>query len=72
MKHSKLHFRRRLSKILNLCKEYHKERADARKRGYDGWVHDEEYEGYVPLTRSNLCPDMVRPRAKHDVAKKSQ
>jgi hypothetical protein len=39
---------------MKLCKEYRKERADAKRRGNDGWVQADDYEGYVPLTRSNL------------------
>lgn len=69
MTRSKLHLRRRLSKLVKWCKEYHKERADARKRGYDGLVPDEDYEGYVPLIRSNLCPAMGRPTRKHCATK---
>jgi hypothetical protein len=45
---------RRLRKLLNICKEYRKEHADAKRRGNNGWVQADDYEGYVPLTRSNL------------------
>jgi hypothetical protein len=45
---------RRLRKLLKLCKEYRKERADAKRKGNDGWVQADDYEGYMPLTRSNL------------------
>jgi hypothetical protein len=45
---------RRLRKLMKICKEYRKERVDAKRIGNNGWVHADDYEGYVPLTRSNL------------------
>jgi hypothetical protein len=44
----------RLHKLMKLCKEYRKERADAKRRENDKCVQADDYEGYVPLTRSNL------------------
>jgi len=58
------HLRRRFHGFLKIIHEYHKERADARrtaragKQGKSRRVEeddvDDEYEGYVPLTRENL------------------
>jgi hypothetical protein len=64
-----LHLRRRFRKLLRVLCEYHKERADARKRaaakagsgvkdrrrvGEDDVDDGGVYGGYVPLTRENL------------------
>lgn len=54
MARPRLHLRRRLSKLYKLCNEYRKERADARKKGKSGSVEVDGYEGYIPLTKSNL------------------
>jgi hypothetical protein len=33
---------RRLRKLMKLCKEYRKERVDAKRRGNDGWVQADD------------------------------
>ena len=59
MTRSGLDLRRRLIKLIKLCNEYRREQADARGRGKVGWVQADEYEGYIPLTKSNLYGDAV-------------
>lgn len=64
-----LHLRRRFRKLLRILYEYHKERADARKRAAAStgkgkrksrWVEEDDvddasmYGGYTPLIRENL------------------
>jgi hypothetical protein len=54
MQNSKIRPYSRLRKFLRFCNEYRKERVDARRRQSPWWEATEDYEGYVPLTRSNL------------------